>query len=104
MPGCHLSVNATAFAIVIHLLMRFNHDISLPKWLVRFSLGGLLALLMLLLPWIQKESVLAFAVGHLAIGVLILNLAILLTLAHLPGKVVTLSSVRSDQAGTLLLV
>jgi hypothetical protein len=102
MPECHQSVVVTAFFLGLSLLLQFNQDIALPKWLAPFSLSGLLALLMIILPWMQKGSVLAFVVGYLAIGFLVINLVILFTLAHLPGQTIKLSSA-SHQAGTILI-
>ncbi len=102
MSEINLTAILSAFAIAVHLLMQFNQNIALPKWLAPFGLGGLLALLMLMLPWIQKGSALAFVVGYLTIAFLMINLAILFTLAHLPGKTVKLS-LASRKAGTLLL-
>jgi hypothetical protein len=103
MPEFKLAAIATIFALAVRLLLQFNQGIALPKWLAPFSLTGLLALMMLLLPWIQKGSALAFVVGYVAIGFLVLNLLVLFSLAHLPGKVVKLSSSRSRKAGAMLL-
>jgi hypothetical protein len=103
MSEFNLSVIVTAFAIGIHLLMQFNQDISVPKWLAPFGLGGLLAILIVILPWIQKGSFLAFVAGYLAMGFLVINLVILFTLAHLPGQAVKLSSASSRKAGMILI-
>jgi hypothetical protein len=59
--------------------------------------------MMLLLPWIQKGSALAFVVGYVAIAFLVINLLILFTLAHLPGKVVKFASESSSQAGAIVV-
>ncbi len=102
MPEFKPSIVVTVLVLGLSLLLQFNQDIVLPKWLTPFGLGGLLALLMLMLPWMQKGSPLAFVVGYLAIAFLMINLTILFTLAHLPGKTVKLSSA-SRKAGSLLL-
>ncbi len=103
MSEFNLSVIVTAFAIGIHLLMQFNQDIAVPKWLAPFGLSGLLAVLMVILPWIQKGSFLAFVAGYLMIGFLVINLVVLFSLAHLPGQAVKLSSANSGKAGMILI-
>ncbi len=103
MSNINLSAVMIVFAVAVHLLMQFNQDISVSKWLTPFSLTGLLALLMLLLPWMQKGSVVAFMAGYLAIGFLVINLLVLFSLAHLPGQAVKLSSANSVKAGAILL-
>jgi hypothetical protein len=103
MSEFNLSVIVTAFAIGIHLLIQFNQDISVPKWLAPFGLSGLLAVLVVILPWIQKGSVLAFVAGYLVMGFLVINLVILFTLAHLPGQAVKLASASNSKAGAILL-
>jgi hypothetical protein len=103
MPEFKLAAIATTFALAVRLLLQFNQDISIPKWLAPFSLTGLLALMMLLLPWIQKGSALAFVVGYVAIAFLVINLLILFTLAHLPGKVVKFASESGSQAGAIVV-
>jgi hypothetical protein len=103
MPELKLATIATSFALVVRLLLQFNQGVALPKWLAPFTLTGLLALMMLLLPWIQKGSTLAFVVGYVAIAFLVINLLILFTLAHLPGKVVKFASESSNQAGAIVV-
>ncbi|MBW4549926.1 MAG: hypothetical protein KME35_02225 [Aphanocapsa sp. GSE-SYN-MK-11-07L] len=102
MSRFNLSAIVTAFEIGIRLLTQFNQDISVPKWLAPFGLAGLLALLTVIWPWMQKGSVLALLIGYLTMGFLIINLLILFALAQLPGQAVKLSSA-SDRAGKLLL-
>ncbi len=103
MSKFNLSAIVTAFEIGIRLLNQFNQDISVPKWLAPFGLAGLLSLLTVIWPWLQKGSVLALIIGYLTMGFLIINLMILFTLAHLPGQAVKLASAKSDQAGKLLV-
>lgn len=102
MPEFNQSNVVTAFVLGLSLLLQFNKEMALPKWLAPFSLSGLLAVVMLMLPWMQKGSVLAFVIGYLAIGFLVLNLVILFSLAHLPGQIVKLSSA-SSQAGSIVI-
>jgi hypothetical protein len=102
MPECHQSAVVTAFVLGLSLLLQFNQNIALPKWLAPFSLGGLLTLLMIILPWMQKGSVLALVVSYLSISFLVLNLLVLFFLALLPGQTVKLSS-DSNKAGTILI-
>jgi hypothetical protein len=94
---------AIAFAFITGLLMQFNQDMALPKWLTPLSLGGLLSVLVVLLPWIEKGSFAAIAIGYLLMGLSIINLAIVFSLAHFPGQTVIGLSSRSNKAGLLLL-
>jgi hypothetical protein len=103
MPEFKLAAIATTFALAVRLLVQVNQGISIPKWLAPIGLTGLLALLMLLLPWMQKGSGLAFVVGYVAIAFLVINLAVLSTLAHLPGTMVKMTSASSSQAGAIVL-
>jgi hypothetical protein len=103
MPATKLPILATAFAFITGLLMQFNQDIALPKWLAPLSLGGLLSVLVVLLPWIEKGSFAAIAIGYLLMGLSIINLAIVFSLAHFPGQTVIGLSSRSTKAGLLLL-
>ncbi len=103
MPECHQSVVVTAFVLGLSLLLQFNQDLALPKWLAPFSLGGLLSVMKEMFPEIQKGSLPAFAIGYLLMGVLVFNMAVLFTVAHLPGKMVILSSSLSAKAGLILL-
>jgi hypothetical protein len=103
MSECHQSVVVTAFVLGISLLLQFNQDLALPKWLVPFSLGGLLSIMQRIFPQIQKGSLPAFVMGYLLMGVLVFNMAVLFTVAHLPSKMVALSSPLSAKAGLILL-
>jgi hypothetical protein len=103
MSRFNLSEIVTAFEIGLRLLAQFNQDISVPKWLTPFGLAGLLTLLMVIWPWMQKGSILALVIGYLTMGFLLVNLAILFALAHLPGQTVKLCSDKSNQAGKLLI-
>jgi hypothetical protein len=103
MPATKLPMLATAFAFITGLLMQFNQDIALPNWLAPLSLGGLLSVLVVLLPWIEKGSFAAIVMGYLLVALATINLAILFGLAHFPGQTVIGLSSRSTKAGLLLL-
>jgi hypothetical protein len=103
MPNPKLPLLAIAFAFVTGLLMQFNQDMTLPRWLAPLSLGGLLSVLVVLLPWIEKGSFVAIAIGYLLMGLSIMNLAMVFGLAHFPGQTVIGLSSRSTKAGLLLL-
>ncbi len=103
MPKCHQSVVVTAFVLGLSLLLQFNQNIALPNWLAPFSLAGLLSVMQGIFPSIQRGSLPAFVIGYLLMGVLIFNMAVLFTLAHLPGKMVALSSPISSKAGLVVL-
>jgi hypothetical protein len=103
MSGFHQSVVVTAFVLGLGLLLQFNQEIALPNWLAPFGLDRLLSVMNRVFPAIQRGSWLAFVVGYLLIGVLMFNMMVLFTIAHLPGKLVALSSPLSAKAGLVML-
>jgi hypothetical protein len=103
MPEFNQSVVVTAFILGLTLLLQFNQDLALPRWLAPFSLRGLLLVMQGIFPQIQRGSMPAFVIGYLLMGVLVFNMVVLFTLAHLPGKMVILSSSLSAKAGLILL-
>jgi hypothetical protein len=103
MSECHQSIVVTAFVLGLSLLLRFNQDLTLPRWLSPFSLGGLLSIMQGIFPKIQRGSIPAFVMGYLLMGVLVFNMVVLFTVAHLPGKVVVLSSSLSAKSGLILI-
>jgi hypothetical protein len=103
MPEFNQSIVVTAFVLGLSLLLQFNQNLALPKWLAPFSLGVLLSVMQGIFPQIQKGSLPAFVMGYLLMGILIFNMTVLLTVAHLPGKIVALSSPISTKAGLVVL-
>jgi hypothetical protein len=103
MPKFNQSVVVTAFVLGLILLLQFNQDLALPRWLAPFSLGRLLSIMQGIFPQIQRGSLPAFVIGYLLMGVLVFNMAVLFTVAHLPGKMVALSSPISAKAGLVVL-
>jgi hypothetical protein len=103
MSECHQSVLVTAFVLGLSLLLQFNQNLVLPKWLAPFGLSRLLSIMQRIFPQIQKGSVPACVIGYLLMGMLVFNMVVLFSLAHLPGKAVVLSSPISTKAGLILL-
>jgi hypothetical protein len=103
MSGFHQSAVVTAFVLGLSLLLQFNQEIALPNWLAPFSLDRLLSVMKGIFPSIQRGSWPAFVVGYLLIGVLVFNMMVLFTVAHLPGKLVALASPISTKAGLVIL-
>jgi hypothetical protein len=93
----------TAFVFGVDLLEQFHHNLVLPQWLAPLSSGGLLALLLRLMPKIQKGSISAAVLGYLLMALLIFNTIVLFTLAQLPGQSVIPTSASSLRAGLILL-
>jgi hypothetical protein len=93
----------TAFVFGVDLLEQFHHNLVLPQWLAPLSSGGLLALLLRLMPKIQKGSVSAAVLGYLLMALLIFNTIVLFTLAQLPGQSAIPSSASNVRAGLILL-
>jgi hypothetical protein len=103
MSECHQSIVVTAFVLGLSLLLQFNQDLAPPRWLAPFSLSGLLSVMKQIFPQIQKGSLPAFVMGYLLMGVLVFNMTVLFTVAHLPGKAVVLASPISAKAGLIVL-
>jgi hypothetical protein len=102
MPEFSLSAVAAAFTFAALLSSQFHQDMALPKQFAAFNLGGL-ALLVAILPWIQKGSFLAFVVGYMLVAVLLVNMLFLFAVAHLPGQHRVSLSTASAKAGSILL-
>jgi hypothetical protein len=77
MPKLSLSAVVAGFVMVSALLIKFNQDTVVPDGLSAFRLGGLLGLLLVILPWIQKGDILAFIFGYILIAILLFNAFIL---------------------------
>lgn len=85
------------------MLEHFIAGIELPRWLAPLSMLSLLAVLIKLLPSINKGSILAGIGGYLLLGLLIVNALALSLFLFMPGKLVTFRSSSAAQAGGNLL-
>jgi hypothetical protein len=103
MSDFSLSSIATAFGLATVLLIQFHKAVTLPKSWVPFNLGGLLALLIGLVPWIKKGSFVAFVVGYMLVTVLMVSMLVLFAMAHLPGQPLVSLPTGSLKAGMILL-
>lgn len=87
----------------LKMLEHFIAGIELPRWLAPFSMMGLLASLVKLLPSINKGSILAGVGGYLLVGLLIVNALALSLFLLIPGKLVRLKTSLAAQARWNLL-
>jgi hypothetical protein len=85
----------------VYLLQNATKDLSLCRWLSPFSLGWVIASLMLVYPFILKGSWMAMGVGYLLMGVLIVNTLILSLLSFMPRHLVSFKSQGLEKMGLI---
>jgi hypothetical protein len=97
----------TAIAIFIvsslQILHRFTQETRLSRWLAPFSLGWILSGLVMVLPMVQKGSLLSVAAVYFLLGALILNTLVLFTCSQLPTRIVDFKSPTVEMMGGILL-
>jgi hypothetical protein len=83
----------------VYLLQNATKDLSLCRWLSPFSLGWVIASLMLIYPLILKGSWMAMGVGYLLMGILIVNTLTLSILSLMPRQVISFKSQGLEKMG-----
>jgi hypothetical protein len=85
----------------VYLLQNATKDLSLCRWLSPFSLGWVIACLMLIYPFALKGAWVAMGTAYLLMGVLIVNTMILSLLSFLPRQVVSFKSQGLEKMGLI---
>jgi hypothetical protein len=85
----------------VYLLQNSTKDLSLCRWLSPFSLGWVIASLMLIYPFILKGSWIAMGAGYFLMGALITNTLILSIMSLMPRRVVDFKSKGLETMGLL---
>jgi hypothetical protein len=97
----------TALAIFIvsslQILHYFSQETTLNKWLVPFSIGWILSGLALVLPMVQKGSLVSVVAVYFLIGALIVNTLVLSTCSRLPASVIAFKSPTIERVGGIFL-
>jgi hypothetical protein len=97
----------TALAIFIvsslQILHCFSQEITLNQWLAPFSIGWILSGLALVLPMVQKGSLVSVAVVYLLLGALIVNTLVLSTCSRLPANIIEFKSPTIERVGDVFL-
>jgi hypothetical protein len=80
MSDLNMTAVVLGFALVIALFTKLHRRMSVPAWLSPLKLDGLVGVLEMIMPWIQKGKALAFVVGYLVMVLLLLNASLLVVL------------------------
>ena len=91
----------SVIAASVHLLQESTKNLKLCRWLSPFSLGWVIAGLLVIYPLAQKGSWAAIGAAYLLMGVLIVNTLVLGTLSRLPRQVVSFKSQGVETVGLM---
>jgi hypothetical protein len=100
------SESPTWIAVVVasvYLLQNATKDMSLCRWLSPFSLGWVIACLILVYPFALKGVWVAMGVAYLLMGVLIVNTMILSLFSFMPRQVVSFKSQGLEKVGLIFM-
>jgi hypothetical protein len=98
------SDSPTWIAVVVtsvYLLQDATKDLPLCRWLSPFSLGWIIAALMVIYPFVLKGSWMAMGAGYLLMGVLIVNTLILSLGSKMPSRIISYKSEGLEKVGLM---
>jgi hypothetical protein len=85
----------------VYLLQSATKDLPLCRWLSPFSLGWIIAGLMLIYPFVLKGSWMAMGAGYLLMGVLIINTLVLSLVSKMPSQMISYKSEGLEKVGLM---
>ncbi len=88
-------------AASVHLLQESTKGLKLCRWLSPFSLGWVIAGLLMMYPLAQKGSWAAMGAAYLLMGVLIINTLVLGVLSRMPNQVISFKAKGVETVGLM---
>jgi hypothetical protein len=85
----------------VHLLQNATKDLPLCRWLSPFSIGWIIAGLILIYPFVLKGSWIGMGVGYLLMGMLMVNTLVLSLVSKMPSRVISYKSEGLEKVGLM---
>jgi hypothetical protein len=85
----------------VYLLQDATKALPLCRWLSPFSLGWIIASLILIYPFVLKGSWMAMGAGYLLMSVLIVNTLVLSLVSKMPSRVISYKSEGLEKVGLM---
>jgi hypothetical protein len=86
----------------VYLLQNATKDLPMGRWLSPFSVGWIIAALMLIYPFVLKGSWMAMGAGYLLMGMLMVNTLVLSLVSKMPSRVISYKSEELEKVGLMV--